>query len=564
MTREQIIADNPIEVVVRKYGVDLKQAGVEFKALCPLHKETTASFMVNPVKQTFFCHGCKRGGSVIDFVSKMEGIDVGEAMRKLSPREFIPAPRRHVQPSAPEPKPEAKPIWREVCAYDYHGATGKVVYQVVRYIDETTGKKTFKQRHVKDGKTVWGMDGVTRVLYGLPRVLKCPVIWVVEGEKDADTLRRCGFAATCNVGGAGKWMDGYTESLKGKDVILCGDNDEAGAKHVETVAGALAGKVKILRIVKVPAPHKDITDYLDTIAGDQEAKAKAAFVLAEEATKIRGGIDIPVKTIDELEQDYIRSIKEAQTSVLDLSNWLPSFRRYIRPLVPGEVVTVLADTGVGKTMILQNIAKHAAPVQTLLFELELPGTLTFERFMALANRESAAEVYAAYKNGERRNYSRLAHVSVCSKSGLTVEQISELVVKAELKVGEPIRIVEVDYVQLVKGKGGKSRYERTSDVAEDLKVMAKERGVVVVLTSQVSRSKDSESLEIGLHDAKDSGAIENSSGLVIGAWREDRQTMKLKILKNTKGTAPHVITANVDGEKMLITERSPIDPADHP
>ena len=63
------------------------------------------------------------------------------------------------------------------------------------------------------------MEGVERVLYNLPAVTKSQEGWICEGEKDADNLTALGYVATCNVGGAGKWLDGYTESLKGKDVV---------------------------------------------------------------------------------------------------------------------------------------------------------------------------------------------------------------------------------------------------------------------------------------------------------------------------------------------------------
>lgn len=564
LTREEILERNPIHVVVRKYGVEMTQAGAELVGLCPLHLEKTPSFRVHPGKGTFFCHGCHEGGSVIDFVSKMEKISIGDALKKLSPDQFRPSVR--VSPPPVNEEPTAKPVWKEVCAYDYQDQAGRVVYQVVRYVDTVSGKKTFKQRHVKEGRTVWGMDGVTRVLYNLPKVIKSNIVWVVEGEKDADTLRSFTFTATCNVGGAGKWMDGYTESLRDKEVLLCGDNDEPGQRHMEQIAEALAGKVKILRIVKVPTPFKDITEYAESIQGDLETKALAVFKLADEATKISGGINIPVYTMEELEQRYIRSIKDEETSSLSLGRWLPSFNTKVRPLVPGEVVTILADTGVGKTMILQNIAKNSYPIKTLLFELELPDTLTFERFLALSNREAASDVYDAYKSGKRRDYTALNHVSVCPKSGITVEEISELIVKTELKVGEPIKLVEIDYIQLLQSKVKKSRYERVSDAAEALKVMAKDLRVVVVMTSQVTRDKDSEAgtEEISIHDGKDSGAIENSSGLVLGVWKSDFKTMHIKILKNTKGRAGSIITANVDGEKMLITERGPISDEDVP
>lgn len=93
-------------------------------------------------------------------------------------------------------------------AYSYQDALGREVFQVVRMVP-----KTLRQRHMANGKWIWNMEGVERVLYRLPEVLKAQRVWIVEGEKDADNVARLGFCATCNVGGAGMWLDAYTDAL---------------------------------------------------------------------------------------------------------------------------------------------------------------------------------------------------------------------------------------------------------------------------------------------------------------------------------------------------------------
>jgi len=57
--------------VISEY-VPLKRAGREFRGPCPFHQEKDPSFYVNPAKDVFFCHGCKAGGNVINFVMQME------------------------------------------------------------------------------------------------------------------------------------------------------------------------------------------------------------------------------------------------------------------------------------------------------------------------------------------------------------------------------------------------------------------------------------------------------------------------------------------------------------
>ena len=66
------------------------------------------------------------------------------------------------------------------------------------------------------------------------------------------------------------------------------------------------------------------------------------------------------------------------------------------------------------------------------------------------------------------------------------------------------RLVLVDYIGLVHG-AGKSRYERVSSVAEDLKVIAKVTQTIIIIASQVGRDEDP---EIRLSSGKDSGSLE--------------------------------------------------------
>jgi len=87
-TIEQVTAALNIVDVIGSY-FPLRRAGTEFRALCPFHQERTPSFYVSPDKQTFYCFGCQRGGSVIQFVQEYEHIDFPEAVRRLATRAGI-------------------------------------------------------------------------------------------------------------------------------------------------------------------------------------------------------------------------------------------------------------------------------------------------------------------------------------------------------------------------------------------------------------------------------------------------------------------------------------------
>ncbi len=80
---DEISARLPITDVVGRY-VKLKKAGRNYLGLCPFHAERTPSFTVSPDKNMFYCFGCKAGGDVVSFVSKVEGLTYFEALQQLA------------------------------------------------------------------------------------------------------------------------------------------------------------------------------------------------------------------------------------------------------------------------------------------------------------------------------------------------------------------------------------------------------------------------------------------------------------------------------------------------
>lgn len=149
-----------------------------------------------------------------------------------------------------------------VAEYDYTDAAGSLVFQVVRL-----SPKSFRQRRpdpTAPGGWLWKLDGVTRPLYRLPRVLAAietnKKIFLVEGEKDVHTLESLGVTATTNAGGASKWHRQYTDTLRPAQLIILPDNDDAGRKHAARVQADLPHAL----ILELPGlgPKQDVTDWV--------------------------------------------------------------------------------------------------------------------------------------------------------------------------------------------------------------------------------------------------------------------------------------------------------------
>ena len=67
-----------------KLFANLKPKKGGYRGSCPLHNSKgSASFHVSTAKNAFYCFGCKRGGSILDFVATRENVSLVEASRLL-------------------------------------------------------------------------------------------------------------------------------------------------------------------------------------------------------------------------------------------------------------------------------------------------------------------------------------------------------------------------------------------------------------------------------------------------------------------------------------------------
>lgn len=80
---EAVLRAHDIVEVVGRY-VHLTKQGHYLKGLCPFHSEKSPSFTVTPEKQIYYCFGCGAGGNAVRFISEVEGVSFGQAVRKLA------------------------------------------------------------------------------------------------------------------------------------------------------------------------------------------------------------------------------------------------------------------------------------------------------------------------------------------------------------------------------------------------------------------------------------------------------------------------------------------------
>ena len=357
--------------------------------------------------------------------------------------------------------------------YPYEDESGNLLYEKLRYTTDD-GAKSFSHRRIdpeNPAEYIWSASGVRKVLYRLPQVVEAIVnsqtVWLVEGEKDVDTLVSKGLCATTMSSGAGHWEQEFTDILAGAEFVeIIADNDEPGKKHALSVRELLLAAGGNCR-VRVSPYGKDITDHI--AAGH---KASELVEIDYELPDGQASEILEAQDEHDVEGELLESIKEVLgrdglnisqklnrlsmvINTFDLQetqdegrlvNWQDFLREADNDtyewVIPGlleksERVIVVAAEGVGKTMLARQVAICAAagihpftfqpmpPVRTLTIDLENP-----ERIIRRASRsimENAVRK-SGVKEVDARLYIRPQGIDICNdKDRMVIEQLVESV-----------------------------------------------------------------------------------------------------------------------------------------
>lgn len=243
-----------------------ERSGAHWIAKCPAHQDDKASLSISKGDDGRWLVKCFAGCNTANVLSM-----VGLTFADIQPDNAV-----NRRPSA---------------EYSYRDFNGNEVFQVVRF-----EPKDFRQRHRDPvtNKWVYNTRGIQKVLYKLPQLKGKPSVFIVEGEKDADTLWALGLPATTNAGGAGKWSEAYTLQLVQagvRKVAILPDNDDPGRQHAERIAAACSRDEIEARVVMLPGlpPKGDVSDWLQTHSKDDLLKATQEAELSTSADPLRAG-----------------------------------------------------------------------------------------------------------------------------------------------------------------------------------------------------------------------------------------------------------------------------------
>ena len=192
-----------------------------------------------------------------------------------------------------------------------------------------------------------------------------------------------------------------------------------------------------------------------------------------------------------------------------------------------DLILIAARPGMGKTSFAINIATNVArrgDREVAVFSLEMSREQLATRMLSTEALVDSHKLRSGYLTND--DWVRLAtSAGVLSglpmyfddTAGVTVQQI-----KAKLRRMKNIGLVVIDYLQLMTSTlKTDNRVLVISEITRQLKIMAKELDIPVILLSQLSRGPESRNDKRPmLSDLRESGSIEQDADIVMFLYRD--------------------------------------------
>ncbi len=220
-------------------------------------------------------------------------------------------------------------------------------------------------------------------------------------------------------------------------------------------------------------------------------------------------------------------------SLAGISTGFRNLDRYMYGLRSGEMIVLAARPSMGKTSLAMNICENVAlgvggdhvakPVG--IFSCEMSQESLIMRMLCSHAKLNMRDINEGYKN-QREVIQRLtgaaselekAPIYVDDTAGLDVMDLRARARRMKKRFG--IRLIMIDYLQLLNSRerADQGRQLETSHISSNIKAMAKELDVPVIVLSQLSRAPEQRDNtgKPKLSDLRDSGAIEQDADVVL-------------------------------------------------
>lgn len=232
--------------------------------------------------------------------------------------------------------------------------------------------------------------------------------------------------------------------------------------------------------------------------------------------------------------EHIERILTTKKGLTGLSTGLKNLDDKLHGMRPSEMLVLAARPSMGKTSLAMNVAENVAlgkgdpdhkPHAVGIFSLEMSHESLVIRMLCSHAGVVAFDLTRGYLPSASTHGKIMQAASVLTKAPIFLDDtggldILELRTRARrMKKQHNIELIVIDYLQLLQAHevARQGRQQETAVISSNLKVMAKELKLPVLVLSQLSRAPEQrDKLAVPkLSDLRDSGAIEQDADVVL-------------------------------------------------
>ncbi|MCA9385745.1 DnaB-like helicase C-terminal domain-containing protein [Candidatus Dojkabacteria bacterium] len=252
------------------------------------------------------------------------------------------------------------------------------------------------------------------------------------------------------------------------------------------------------------------------------------------------------------EHDYEAEVMQVLNSTEQavISSGFKDLDQIIDGFRPGQLITVGAGTGVGKSAFAVNLALNITDqgYKVGLWSFEMDESEVYQRIIS-----NITEISRKDKSQAEERYNAVKKYLKDTKHNIQIftDRIKDLgsfyLQCRKCSIKENMKVIIIDYVQLIHLSGftGSNRVAEIELITKTLKNMASELGITIIILSQLSREyQKRENKQPILSDLRDSGSIEQDSNVVLFLHRQDDYPLALK---ESEKMITVIIAKNRDG-----------------
>lgn len=349
-------------------------------------------------------------------------------------------------------------------------------------------------------------------------------------------------------------------------------DDSGGIPFVMSVMDSPSTRISGLsasRIVKTHSQNRNLTRLYRQQLERLNENEEPLHIAAKTEAGIREIMDTSSSNVANLSdsamelKNRLQSISEGTYVSKKVSTGIPHLDEKLDEggIGYGEVMVVAAPTSCGKSQLALNFVLRASitdNVPSAIFSFEMPANQLTKRMTQASSavnlkRYSEGTITPMEKDRVNTAIDKLGAAPIYTEH--SVRGIDDLRSKARsLKRKHGVKIIVVDYLQLIPYNPKLSKHEGISQASHGIKQMAMELDVVVILLAQINRTGAMRETGLVLYDLKDSGDIENDADIALLMWPRGGDMDSCKVMVKGGGSyleMDYNIAKNREGERDL-------------